>query len=349
VKTTFRAAVLIKANEPLEILELEFPKLEAGQILVQNRFSGICRSQLMEVSGQRGADPWLPHLLGHEGYGVVREVGPLVTKVAPGDKVVISWISGLGINSKNPMYKTISGQAINSGPATTFSEYSVVSENKVYLAPTDFPEDFIPQFGCALLTGAGMVLSNIPAQDLNTPQAILVLGFGGVGTSAALILKTIENSEIVIVEESALRQEEAKKLGFNHVFSNLEQYQELNPGKLFDYCFEAAGSVKSIQEGFASVKSNGVLVFASHPKKGDLINLDPYELIKGKTIKGTWGGNFPPDVAIIEIGKRLLKLGLDIKSLTGPKFTLDEVNQGLSYLYSGGPGKPLIDFGDLNW
>jgi S-(hydroxymethyl)glutathione dehydrogenase/alcohol dehydrogenase len=68
METTFRAAVLVRANEPLEILELKFPKLEVGQILVQNRYSGICRSQLMEVSGQRGVDPWLPHLLGHEGY-----------------------------------------------------------------------------------------------------------------------------------------------------------------------------------------------------------------------------------------------------------------------------------------
>ena len=79
-----------------------------------------------------------------------------------------------------------------------------------------------------------------------------------------------------------------------------------------------------------------------------MISLDPYELIAGKTIKGTWGGNFPPDQAILEIGERLLKLDININSMLGPKFTLDNVNQGLSYLQSGGPGKPLIDFGDFN-
>jgi S-(hydroxymethyl)glutathione dehydrogenase/alcohol dehydrogenase len=348
LKKTFRAAVLIDTNKPLEILELEFPKLEEGQILVQNRYSGICRSQLMEASGQRGKDSWLPHLLGHEGYGVVKEVGPSVTKVKPGDKVVISWIDGIGIKSKNPNFREVGGNEINSGPATTFSEFSVVSENKVFLAPSGFPEEFIPQFGCALLTGGGMVLSNLQAKNIGRSLSILVLGFGGVGTAAALILKTIENSEVTIIEESDSRREAAKILGFHRVFSSLIEYKKTNPSDLFDYCFEAAGSVNSIQEGFASIKSTGVLVFASHPKSGDLISLDPHELIAGKTIKGTWGGNFPPDQAILEIGERLLKLNININSMLGPKFSLDNVNQGLSYLQSGGPGKPLIDFGDFN-
>ena len=348
MKKTFRAAVLVDTNKPLEILELEFPKLEKGQILVQNRYSGICRSQLMEVSGQRGKDPWIPHLLGHEGYGLVKEVGPAVTKVIPGDKVIVSWIDGIGIKSKNPIFNSVNGMEINSGPATTFSEYSVVSENKVYIAPSGFSEEFIPQFGCALLTGGGMVLSNLQTIDNDRSQSTLVLGFGGVGTAAALMLKSMQHSEVVIIEESDSRREAAKKLGFNRVFSNLLEYKKTNPSDLFDYCFEAAGSVESIQEGFAIIKDNGILVFASHPRNGDLITLDPHELIRGKTIKGTWGGNFPPDQAITEIGNRLIKLDIDINSMLGPKFTLDKVNQGLSYLQSGGPGKPLIDFGDFN-
>jgi S-(hydroxymethyl)glutathione dehydrogenase/alcohol dehydrogenase len=348
LKKTFRAAVLVDTNKPLEILELEFPKLVEGQILVQNRYSGICRSQLMEVSGQRGKDPWIPHLLGHEGYGLVKEVGPAVTKIIPGDKVIISWIDGIGTRSKNPIFKSVNGGEINSGPATTFSEYSVVSENKVYVAPSGFSEEFLPQFGCALLTGGGMVLSNLQTGEPDKAQSTLVLGFGGVGTAAALMLKSIQYSEIVIIEESDARRQAAKRLGFNQVFSNLLEYRKTNSNDLFDYCFEAAGSVKSIQEGFASIKDNGTLVFASHPKNGDLITLDPHELIRGKIIKGTWGGNFPPEQAIMEIGNRLIKLDIDINSMLGPKFTLDKVNQGLLYLQSGGPGKPLIDFGDLH-
>jgi S-(hydroxymethyl)glutathione dehydrogenase/alcohol dehydrogenase len=347
--TTFKAAVLTKINSPLEILELKFPKLKSGQVLIQNRFSGICRSQIMEVSGQRGEDKWLPHLLGHEGFGIVREIGPEVKKVSPGQKVVISWIKGSGMDALNPLFTTSERFAVHSGPATTFSEFSVVSENRVFKSPVNFPEEFIPQFGCAFITGGGMVLSNLKTQSMEKKQLGLVLGFGGVGTAAALLLKSFKNFEVVIIEESKARQESAKELGFTHVYSHLAQYRKNNIDKLFDYCFESAGSVISIQEGFESIKHDGTIIFASHPKSGDLISIDPYELIKGKTIKGTWGGNLPPDSAIIEISDRLHDTKVNFNSLIGPKFTLENVNQGLLYLKNAGPGKPLIDFGDKNW
>ena len=344
----FKAAVLTKINEPLEIIELRLPKLESGQVLVQNRFSGICRSQLMEVTGQRGKDNWLPHLLGHESYGTVREIGPDVTKVSIGQKVVVSWIKGSGLNSVNPKFISKEGKLINSGPSTTFSEYSVVSENRVFDSPANYPEELLPQFGCAWLTGAGMVLSNFDLENMAEELSVLVIGFGGVGTGAALVLKSFPNVEITILEKSQQRQELAKKLGFSRVYSDLIQYREFNEGKQFDYCMESSGSVLCIQEGFQSLKDQGTIVFASHPKNGELISIDPYELIKGKTIKGTWGGGLQPDSALIKIKDRLKGANIDFNNLIGPKFTLESINEGLNHLESAGANKPIIDFGDLN-
>lgn len=303
----------------------------------------------MEISGQRGEDRWLPHLLGHEGFGVVREIGEGVKKVSLGQKVVVGWIEGSGINSQNPIFKTKDGMVINSGPATTFSEYSVVSENRVFLAPENFPETFISQFGCALLTGGGMVLSNLKNNDEANKQLGLVLGFGGVGTAVALLLKTFQNFEVTIIEESKARQEIAKALGFTKVFSNFTEYRDVDCSTLFDYCFESTGTIDSIHEGFKCIKNDGTIIFASHPQKGDLISIDPYELIKGKTIKGTWGGNLPPDLAIVEINDRLHTMKINFDCLIGPKFALENVNQGLLYLQKAGAGKPIIDFGDRNW
>ena len=128
---TFRAAVLVSPNNPLEIMDLRFPELKDGQVLVRNIASGVCRSQLMEAKGKRGEDRWLPHLLGHEGVGMVERIGPHVTKVKIGEKVIIGWIVGQGYNSMAPQFSTRNGISINSGAATTFSEYSVVSENRV--------------------------------------------------------------------------------------------------------------------------------------------------------------------------------------------------------------------------
>lgn len=100
-----KAAVLTGLNMPLEILSLDVPELLPGQVLVKIMYSGVCRSQLMEVQGGRGVDTWIPHLLGHEGSGVVLDTGPGVTKVTKGDGVILGWLKGRNrcARSKIPM------------------------------------------------------------------------------------------------------------------------------------------------------------------------------------------------------------------------------------------------------
>lgn len=342
---SFKAAVLTATGKPLEIHELFVPELQFGQILIQIQYSGICRSQLMESNGGRGVDKWLPHLLGHEGFGTVHDVGSGVTKVREGDEVIISWVRGLGIAAINPEFRSTKGIKVNSGSSTTFSEYSIVSEDHVFLAPKGFNDDLLPLFGCAFLTGGGMVLEILERKVHQGQQQVLVLGFGGVGTSAALILQSYPDINVTIVESSKSRRELANQLGFHEVMSKID-FNAPDKNK-FDLCFESAGTSESIELGFNSIKDEGTLVFASHPKSGDLIRLNPYDLIKGKTIKGTWGGGLPPEVMIKEIGERLLKSPADLSLLIGPKFNLARINNGLTYLADGKPGKPLIDFGVL--
>ena len=98
------AAVLFELNKPLEIRTLKRRPLESGQVFVKILYSGVCRSQLMEVSGLRSDDRWLPHLLGHEGSGVVVDIGPDVKKFKKGDEVILSWIKGSGIEAQGALY-----------------------------------------------------------------------------------------------------------------------------------------------------------------------------------------------------------------------------------------------------
>lgn len=98
IKTT-QAAVLEICENPLVIREINLPDLLPGQVLVKVLFSGVCRSQLMEVRGNRGTDQWLPHLLGHEGPGEVLAVGKGVTKVKKGDEVILGWVKGPGMDA----------------------------------------------------------------------------------------------------------------------------------------------------------------------------------------------------------------------------------------------------------
>ena len=95
---TMHAAILVEQNKPLVIDEIELPdRLECGQVLVKIHYSGICGSQIGEINGVKGVDDYLPHLLGHEGSGVVLEMGDGVTSVQPGDRVVLHWRKGKGI------------------------------------------------------------------------------------------------------------------------------------------------------------------------------------------------------------------------------------------------------------
>mgnify|MGYP001467301769 CR=1 FL=1 len=183
---TINAAVLRELNHPLNIEQLECPELERGQVLVEFEYSGVCRSQLMEVRGSRGPDRWLPHLLGHEGVGVVLDIGPGVTTVEIGDTVVVGWLETSGLDAKPAHYLNIdTGEKINSGKAVTFCSHSIVSENRVFKKPQTIDNKIAVLLGCALPTGAGMVLNETnPTPD----DRILISGLGGIGLSVLVTL-----------------------------------------------------------------------------------------------------------------------------------------------------------------
>ena len=122
---------------------IELPKLRRGQVLVKLAYSGVCHSQLMEARGRRGEDAYLPHLLGHEGSGVVVQVGPQVAKVSSGDSVVLGWIKGRGIEAGGVQYMCPDG-ILNGGGVTTFNDYAVVSENRCVKLPYGVPMDQQP-------------------------------------------------------------------------------------------------------------------------------------------------------------------------------------------------------------
>jgi NADPH:quinone reductase-like Zn-dependent oxidoreductase len=125
------AAILVKSSEPLVIGEIQLPEeLFPGQVLVEIFSSGICGAQINEIEAIKGPDIFLPHLLGHEGFGRVMQVGPGVTTVNSGDQVVMHWRPGTGIQSVPPKYKW-QGQTLNAGWITTLNKHAVVSENRI--------------------------------------------------------------------------------------------------------------------------------------------------------------------------------------------------------------------------
>ena len=121
--------------------------------------SGICGSQLGEIAGVKGPDRYLPHLMGHEGFADVLEIGPGVKHVKPGDSVVLHWRPGSGIQADPPKYRW-RGEQLNAGWVTTFNRHAVVSENRCTQVPSNINADAAALFGCAITTGFGVIENN---------------------------------------------------------------------------------------------------------------------------------------------------------------------------------------------
>ena len=123
---------MFNLNKPLKIIDIEFPKeIKKGQILIRLKSSSICGAQSNEINGIKGPDKYLPHMMGHEGYGEVVKIGKSVKKVKIGDFVILHWRKGAGIEAQAGLYFSKKYGKINSGKVTTFSEYTIVSENRV--------------------------------------------------------------------------------------------------------------------------------------------------------------------------------------------------------------------------
>jgi len=347
IPSHMRGAVLWETGKPLSVEDqIKIPSLKEGQVLVKLSFSGVCHSQLMEVRGKRGKDNYLPHLLGHEGSGKVVAIGRGVSKVSPGDWVILGWIKGKGKDASGAKYQ-LEDQIINSGPITTFSTYTIASENRIVPLPPQVPKDLAVLFGCALPTGAGIVLHEIKPKF---STSIAVIGLGGIGLSALMACSVFECDPLIAIDVSSDKLELAHKLGATHTIhagnqDPLMEVYKITHGEGVDFSIEAAGHTTTIEMGFEMVKRNGGrCVFASHPEAGKKVCLDPFQLICGKSIQGSWGGNSDPDVDIPRIAELYVQGGLPLELLLNKTYKLDEINDALDDLENQRVFRPLITF-----
>jgi S-(hydroxymethyl)glutathione dehydrogenase/alcohol dehydrogenase len=342
--TVMVAAVLYEPGQELAIEELAIPDLAAGQVLVRLAFSGVCRSQLMEVRGGRGVDRWLPHLLGHEGAGTVVRVGDGVSKVAAGDQVILTWIRCSGLEASGARFSS-HGRVINAGPVTTFGTHAIASENRVVPLPDGVPLDVAVLFGCALPTGAGMILNELRPE----PQTSLaIFGLGGVGLSALIASRICRCDPIIAVDVSPAKLDVARLFGATHTVDAAAEdpiaaIRALTNGRGVDCAVEAAGSTATIETAFSVVRRDGGrCLFSSHPPSGSKICLDPHDLISGKRIAGSWGGGTRPDSDVPRLAELYRRGELPLERLLTHRYRLEQVNEALKDLESQSVFRPLL-------
>lgn len=342
-----KAAVLVRTSEPLQVLTLDVPELKPGQVLVRVVYSGLCGTQMMEIRGKKGPDLFLPHLLGHEGAGVVVQVSSGVDKVKPGDHVVLTWIKGAGADVSSSHYAD-SERKINSGAISTLATLVVVSENRLVKIPEDMPLREAALLGCAVPTGAGMIMNTC---RVSKGQSIAIFGVGGIGLGALAAAAAMGADPIIAIDIFDRKLDHARALGASHVINAKandmeEAIRKIIPGGA-DFAIEAAGQKATMETAFRTTKSKGGLcVLAGNLPKGQTIEIDPFQLIAGKRLVGTWGGETRPDIDILKYVEMFKGNALRLDRFPTQVFPLESINEAFAQLEAGQVGRILIDLGN---
>jgi len=338
------AAVLIETGKPLVLAELDIPALKPGQVLVEIKFSGVCHTQVLECRGHRGEDRYLPHCLGHEGSGIVCDLGSGVTKVRAGDRVILSWIKGSGADVPGTVYRWGS-RNVNAGAIATFSRYSIISENRLTVVPVDFAMQAVALLGCAVPTGVGAVINTAKP---NPGQNIAVFGTGGIGLCAVAGAAIAGCTPIIAIDIQQNKLKLATQMGATHgvnatLVNPVEELNRICPGGV-DFAIEASGYPAVMLQALYSVRNQGgIVVVVGNAREGERLELDPRQFNMGKQLRGTWGGDNWPDRDFPRYCELLSAGKLNIEPLSSRIYRLSEINQAIDDLETGKATRPLID------
>lgn len=335
------AAILTRHNAPLTLGDVSPMPLEHGQVLVRVVASGICGAQLQEIRGEKGGP--LPHLLGHEGCGVVEEVGAGVRKMARGARVVMHWRKGAGCESDFPKY-LYKKATMTSGLVTTFSEQSICSENRLTVVPDDTPPEVCALLGCSLSTALGTVETDA---DLKLGERVLVIGCGGLGMNLIRACAMRCAAEIAVLDLSEDKRQLAHHMGATQFYS-VQGGAWLSAATLgkFDVILDTAGASFTMEQALPLLAPSGRYIMVGQPKPGESVTMTAARHMfegEGKVIRATQGGGFNPATMI----PRYLALHqsgqLNLDGVITHRLKLSEINKGIDLVRQGMAGRILIE------
>jgi len=338
-----KAVILEKLNSKLTVGNVEVTPLQYGQVLVKNLVSGLCGAQLQEIAGLKGNANFLPHLMGHEGCGIVEEIGVGVTTVKVGDKVVMHWRKSDGIEAPFPKYE-YNGKSMSSGKVTTLSEYSIISENRLTAVPQDTPEELCALLGCGLTTALGVITNEA---EVKLGESILIIGSGGVGLNLIQGAKLVSAYPIVAMDVV----EEKKDICLDAGATQFINSSVAEPTTTFDIVIDTTGKPEVIAKATTYLSGVGRLILVGQPKPTQEVSIPNANKLfdgSGKTIKATQGGKTNPTEDI----PRYIKLHqaglLDITKIITHRFDLEEINEAFDLLKSGKAGRIMINIANRN-
>lgn len=331
------AAVLTKFNEPLELMSVRWQPVNYGQVLVQVICSGICGAQISEIRGDKNGDIPKPRLMGHEACVRVMKVGAGVKSLKRDDKAIAHWRKGDGIESDHPLWSSEDWNG-TAGKITTFSMFSVISENRLTRVPEDTPDELAMLIGCSLSTALGVVENEA---NIRIGERVLIIGCGGLGINLILAAKMRQAAEIYVLEKVKEKWSLAADMGALEFWNEIPKHR--TPG-IFDVAIDTTGDSDAIAAGIASLKPSGRFVMVGQPK-GDVTIPDAKRMFEGsgKHIMATQGGRFSPSEDIPRFIQAWRAGLIKLDGIISHRFPLNEINAALDCVRQGHAGRVMID------
>ncbi len=359
-----RAALFHAVGTPLEVAEIDLAEPRPHEVVVRMVAVGICGTDLHQVKGEFRRPT--PMVLGHEGAGVVEEVGDAVTRVRPGDDVVLSWAPSCGecagcrrgrpatckrLNAAIPngtlpdgtTGMSYRGETVYRGTATgCLAERVVVSEQVALPLHGAVPFEQAALLGCAVLTGVGAVLY---AARVTAGASVLVLGAGGVGQFVVQGARIAGATTIVACDPVEARRQAARRAGATHVVAP-DDLKDAMSGVLpdgADYGLDAVGDPATTATTLRFTRDGGTTVIVGLPAQGLRLDLDPFELIRReKRLTGTLYGSEDPAVSLPAMLEHVRAGRLELASSLGPSFPLEQVDDAVAASLAGEAGRVLV-------
>jgi NDMA-dependent alcohol dehydrogenase len=361
-----KAAVLYAAGQPLAIEELSLLPPKAGEVRVRFAASGVCHSDLHYIKGDR-LHP-MPVVLGHEGAGVVEEVGPGVSHARVGDHVILSFVPACGqcsycingqpnlcsvryrlrgtlpdgttrLRKENQEIKHFAG-------VSSFAEYGIVTETSLVPIPAEMPLDKAALVGCCVTTGVGAALWTAGVEP---GSSVTVIGCGGVGLNVIQGAALAGAERIIAVDVVPSKLEYAEEFGATHTVNAREvdpvqAVRDLTKGEGSDYAFEVIGLIQTAQQALLCTRRGGKAVIVGVTPHGAQLTIDPDFLHQDRVLMGCTYGSANMRAAMPKLVDLYMAKKLKLDELVSRTYPLQEIKTAFEALEQGEVARSIIRY-----
>jgi Zn-dependent alcohol dehydrogenase len=352
-----RAAVCYEFGQPLVVEEVDLDPPGPGEVKVRLAAVGVCHSDLNLVRGQwKGWSAPTPVVAGHEGAGVVTEVGPGVAGLRPGERVVVSLLRWCGrcyfcaggsphlceakfALASEKRLRNQRGEPLNQGISTgAFAEFAVVDQSQVIPVGQEMPLDRACLLACGVITGVGAVLNTaqVPAGS-----SVAVVGTGGVGLNTVQGARLAGAGPIIAVDVLDHKLMAAREFGATHTINSQSEdarraVKGLTGGRGADYVFVAAASTAAAAQGLKLARRGGTIVLVGMPNSGETAPLDVADFVwRGQRVLGSNVGSTRPSIDVPKLAELYGQGRLKLDELITRRYPLSEINAALDSLERG--------------